>query len=239
METDWNQFTTFHSELYNRSLMFQKDFIKRSFSFIQATLARLRGVALEGDADVAREEITDAYSRVFGIPLSLLSLSPVSDIVDLLSTSEGEDAERILSLAELLKMDGEIYQNEGNVEEAQWRFALSLELLTASIEASNQPASEKVLDPFEPVVRFSMQNLTSLDLLASLYGLYRQAGNYGLAKDLIVAFIETDYGKREGVNEGTAFLSELLGRSDEALERGNITRQEIEEALENLNELKD
>lgn len=219
--------------------MFQKDFIKRSFSFIQATLARLRGVALEGDADVAREEITDAYSRVFGIPLSLLSLSPVSDIVDLLSTSEGEDAERILSLAELLKMDGEIYQNEGNVEEAQWRFALSLELLTASIEASNQPASEKVLDPFEPVVRFSMQNLTSLDLLASLYGLYRQAGNYGLAKDLIVAFIETDYGKREGVNEGTAFLSELLGRSDEALERGNITRQEIEEALENLNELKD
>jgi len=239
METDWNQFTTFHSELYNRSLMFQKDFIKRSFSFIQATLARLRGVALEGDADVAREEITDAYSRIFGIPLSLLSLSPVSDIVDLLSTSEGEDAERILSLAELLKMDGEIYQKEGNVEEAQWRFVLSLELLTASIEASNQPASEKVLDPFEPVVRFSMQNLTSLDLLASLYGLYRQAGNYGLAKDLIVAFIETDYGKREGVNEGTAFLSELLGRSDEALERGNITRQEIEEALENLNELKD
>lgn len=219
--------------------MFQKDFIKRSFSFIQATLARLRGVALEGDADVAREEITDAYSRVFGIPLSLLSLSPVSDIVDLLSTSEGEDAERILSLAELLKMDGEIYQNEGNVEEAQWRFALSLELLTASIEASNQSASEKLLNPFEPVVRFSMQNLTSLDLLASLYGLYRQAGNYGLAKDLIVAFIETDYGKREGVNEGTAFLSELLGRSDEALERGNITRQEIEEALENLNELKD
>jgi len=239
METDWNQFTTFHSELYNRSLMFQKDFIKRSFSFIQATLARLRGVALEGDADVAREEITDAYSRVFGIPLSLLSLSPVSDIVDLLSTSEGEDAERILSLAELLKMDGEIYQNEGNVEEAQWRFALSLELLTASIEASNQPASEKVLDPFEPVVRFSMQNLTSLDLLASLYGLYRQAGNYGLAKDLIVAFVETGGGKCEGVNEGTAFLSELLGRSDEALERGNITRQEIEEALENLNELKD
>ena len=239
METDWNRFTTFHSELYNRPLMFQKDFIKRSFSFIQATLARLRGVALEGDADVAREEITDAYSRVFGIPLSLLSLSPVSDIVDLLSTSEGEDAERILSLAELLKMDGEIYQNEGNVEEAQWRFALSLELLTASIEASNQSASEKLLNPFEPVVRFSMQNLTSLDLLASLYGLYRQAGNYGLAKDLIVAFIETDYGKREGVNEGTAFLSELLGRSDEALERGNITRQEIEEALENLNELKD
>ncbi len=219
--------------------MFQKDYIKRSFSFIQATLARLRGVALEGDVDVAREEITDAYSRVFGIPLSLLSLSPVNDIVDLLSTNEGDDAERILSLAELLKMDGEIYHKEGNVEETQWRFALSLELLTASIEASNQPASEKLLDPFEPVVRISMQNPTSLELLASLYGLYRQAGNYGLAMDLIIAFVETGGGKSEGVDEGNAFLSELRNRSDEALERGNITRQDIEEALENLNEFRD
>ena len=219
--------------------MFQKDYIKRSFSFIQATLARLRGVVEVGDADVAREEITDAYSRVFGIPLSLLSLSPVSDIVDLLSTSEGEDAERILSLAELLKMDGELYQKEGDVEEAQWRFALSLELLTASIEASDQPASEKILDPFEPIFRFSIQNQTSLEILAALYGRYRQAGNYGLAKDLIIAFTETDGGKSEGINEGITFLSDLLGQSDEALEHGNITRQEVKEALENLKEFSD
>ena len=103
--------------------MFQKDYIKRSFSFIQATLARLRGVVEVGDAEVAREEITDAYSRVFGIPLSLLSLSPAGDIADLLSTSEGENAGRILSLAELLKMDGELYQKEGDAGEAQWRRA--------------------------------------------------------------------------------------------------------------------
>jgi len=231
--------TTFDRQLYNGHLMYQKDFIKRSFSFIQATLARLRGVALEGDADVAREEITDAYSRVFGIPLSLLSLTPVSDIVDLLSTSEGEDASRILSLAELLKMDGEIYQKEGDEEEAQWRFALSLELLIAGVEASNQPASEKTLAPFEPVVRFSIQNQTSLELLASLYAIYRQAGKYGLAKDLIVAFSKTEGGKSEGINEGTAFMSDLLDRSDEALEQGNITRQEIAEALETLEALRE
>ena len=218
--------------------MFQKDYIKRSFSFIQATLARLRGVALEGDAEVAREEITDAYARVFGIPLSLLSLSPVSDIVDLLSTNEGDDAERILSLAELLKMDGEIYQKGGDVEEAQWRFDLSLELLIAGVEASNQPAADKVLDTFEPIVRFSIQNHTSLERLAALYALYRQAGNYGLAKDLIVAFTETDGGKSEGIDEGTAFLSDLLGRADEELERGKITRQEIAEALDTLEALK-
>ena len=202
-------------------------------------MARLRGVVLEGDADVAKEEITDAYARVFGIPLSLLSLSPVSDIVDLLSSSEGEDADRILSLAELLKIDGEIYQKEGNVEEAQWRFSLSLELLTASIEASNQPTSKKTLDPFEPIVRFSIQNQTSLELLASLYGRFSQAGNYGLAKDLIIAFVETDGGMSEGVNEGIAFLSELRNKSDETLERGDITRQEIAEALETLEALGD
>ncbi len=219
--------------------MFQKDYIKRSFSFIQATLARLRGVALEGDADVAREEITDAYSRVFGIPLSLLSLSPTSDIVDLLSTNEGDDAERILSLAELLKMDGEIYQKEGDVEEAQWRFDLSLELLVASVEVSNQPAVDTTLGPFEPIVRLSIQNQTSLERLAALYALYREAGYYGLAKDLIVAFVETDGGKSEGIDEGTAFLSDLLGRADEELERGNTNRQEIEEALETLEALRD
>ena len=219
--------------------MFQKDYIKRSFSFIQATLARLRGVALEGDAEVAREEITDAYSRIFGIPLSLLSLSPTSDIVDLLSTNEGDDAERILSLAELLKMDGEIYQKEGDVEEAQWRFDLSLELLIASVEVSNQPAAVKILNPFEPIVRFSIQNQTSLEILAALYALYREAGNYDLAKDLIVAFVETDGGKSEGIDEGTAFLSDLLSRADEELERGHITRREIEEALEILEALRD
>jgi tetratricopeptide (TPR) repeat protein len=218
--------------------MFQKDYIKRSFSFIQATLARLRGVALEGDVDVAREEITDAYSRVFGIPLSLLSLSPVSDIVDLLSTNEGDDAERILSLAELLKMDGEIYQKEGDVQEAQWRFDLSLDLLIAGVEVSNQPAADKILGLFEPIVRFRIQNQVSLERLAALYALYRQAGNYSLAKDLIIAFAETEGGKNEGIGEGTAFLSDLLGRADEELERGNITRQEIEEALETLEALR-
>ena len=219
--------------------MYQKDFIKRSFSFIQATLARLRGVAEEGDADVAREEISDAYARVFGIPLSLLSLSPVSDIVDLLSTSEGEDAERILSLADLLKMDGALYQEKGEVHEAQWRYDLALELLIASVEASNQPASSKILDPFEPAVRFSIQNQATLERLADLYSLFRQAGNFGLAKDLILAFIEADGGRREGIDEGTSFLADLLDRSDEALERGSITRQEIEEALEDLKKFGD
>ena len=217
--------------------MFQKDYIKRSFSFIQATLARLRGVAEEGDADVAREEITDAYSQVFGIPLSLLILSPVSDIVDLLSTSEGEDSERILSLAELLKMDGELYQKEGDVEEAQWRFALALELLVASVESSDQPIARATAESFEPIVRFSLQSLKSLGLLAALYGLYRQSGNDGLAVDLILAFIETEGGQDEGIQEGIAFISELQGKSDEALEQGNITRQEIDDALNTLNEI--
>ena len=214
--------------------MYQKDYIKRSFSFIQATLARLRGVVEVGDAEVAREEITDAYSRVFGIPLSLLSLSPAGDIADLLSTSEGENPGRILSLAELLKMDGELYQKEGDAGEAQWRFALSLELLIASIEASNQPASEIILDPFEPIVRCNIQNQTSLELLAALYGAYRQAGNFNMAKELIIAFIETDGSQGEGLEEGIAFFSDLLGQPDEALAHGNITRQEVKEALENL-----
>jgi tetratricopeptide (TPR) repeat protein len=186
----------------------------------------------------SREEITDAYARVFGIPFSLLNLSPTSDIVDLLSTNEGDDAERILSLAELLKMDGEIYQKEGDMEEAQWRFDLSLELLIASVEVSNQPAADKILDPFEPIVRLSIQNQTSLEILAALYALYREAGNYGLAKDLIVAFVETDGGKSEGIDEGTAFLSDLYSRSNDELERGNITRLEIEEALETLEALR-
>jgi hypothetical protein len=136
-------------------------------------------------------------------------------------------------------MDGEIYQKEGDVEEAQWRFDLSLELLIASVEVSNQPAADKILDPFEPIVRLSIQNQTSLEILAALYALYREAGNYGLAKDLIVAFVETDGGKSEGIDEGTAFLSDLLGRADEELERGNITRQEIEETLETLESLRD
>lgn len=219
--------------------MYQKDFIKRSFSFIQATLARLRGVALEGEVDVAREEITDAYARVFGIPLSLLSLSPVSDIVDLLSTSEGEDAERILSLAELLKMDGVICQKEGDVEEAQWRFALSLELLLASVDASSQGASAKMLEPFVPAVRFSIRNQTSLDLLAALYGIYREAGDYGLAKDLIMAFIDTDGGKSDGINEGISFFTDLLNKSDDELVQGNSTRLEVEEALETLKKFGD
>lgn len=215
-------------------MAYESDYIKRSFSFIRVLVTRLVAMVRDGYTDIAKREISEIYSEFFGLPPTLLHYFPANEIVYMLSTSDGRDEERVLSLAELLKLEGEIYQNEKDFEEAQWRFDLALELLVEGTAGASSAHTLELIERFQPVVRFSMGNEIALELLADLYRLYADSGNFGLAMELLTAFIAADEAHDEGKKEAAAFCLNLLNKSDAELEDGGVSRQEIKNALEQV-----
>ena len=209
--------------------MIRNDYIMRLIELLGAFARRVYRRIESGELEELSGELDSASNQFLGVPLAVLSSSPLATLLGLFSSKEQLDYFRIMAAGVILEAKGRAAYREGDEIRAYQDWLKAISLLNAAA-ASNDPEIERITDEKmkqleTDLVEFDLPGHTCLDLAA----FHERAGRLGRAEDHFFAAAESD---EANARELFAFFERLSKKTDSELTLGNLTRSEISESLE-------
>jgi len=192
-------------------------------------LARVSYLREQKKYDEALLEIMDSGKKIVGIDLNMLNYISDVDMMNLFKSEDPSNAGRFLVLAGFLNEEGDIHFNLKNNNEGFRCYLKSLVLYCEALKYKDVIKTNEYFDKIEKLI----ENLNEYDLpwnvKNNLINYYEEAGKYSSAEDLIFELAEA--GDEQILSSGLSFYNRLLLKTDEEIEKGNLTREEINNAI--------
>lgn len=211
--------------------MIRNDFILRLIELLGVFLARVLRRIEEGDLEGAGREIESVAKETLGLPMAVLDHTGSEELISLFSSRSGTDYSKLLSAAILLGVKGDLRFREGDEIPAYlgWTKALTLFL-----EATGSPDKDIAARSSAGVAELE-EKLDRVDLPADLHlrlaAHHESLGHLALAENHWFEGTE-ESGERDAIRLG--FYGRIAPLPDHELERGGLTRREIEESVAEL-----
>lgn len=213
--------------------MHREDFIKKAIRHFAQVIYKVLGLVDIHRHDEALAEIDASREELLGLDSNLINLLSEKDMIDLLTIGDEIQAEKLLILAELFKIEGDIYSNRSNHDQSDSLYTKALNLL---LEISALTGVPEFSDEFSSIEEIDdlIENELSQETQANLFFYYDDAGKFAFAADTLLEFVETYPEETTMIEEGKTFFEKLNALSDEALEAVGLTREKVLEGAEEL-----
>jgi tetratricopeptide (TPR) repeat protein len=203
----------------------------RQIEAIGRMLGEILRLALGGRRSEALGLFDQAYRPLLGIGAKVAGTLTEAQLLELLAQTGGTDRRRVTLLAELLKVEGDLYDDLGAVDDALPRYLRALGLTARlAAEGDGLPDPRLAADLADRLGGFTLAPAVSLERSR----VYEALGRYGDAEDALFEAIEASPGDSGPVDAGIAFYRRLLALGDAAMRAGNLPRDEVEAALADL-----
>jgi len=218
--------------------MINKDYILRMAERFGRYLAIIIGLRQSNKHEEALIYIDDLFLQTTGLTTGFINSASEDMLLNLLSPLGVLNVEKCLWMAMLLKEEANIYENMGQPTESYYRYLKSLFLF---IEVSQRDSAVQELD-IDAAISDILNKLAEYELpfktQERLFRYYEKTGKYAKAEDVLFEMVEAEIeasGNKEAIiQQGMAFYGQLMKKSAAALQEGNLSREEVEEGLAQL-----
>ena len=216
--------------------MIRRDYILRMIEeFIQA-LARVNALKQDQRWQEAAGVVDEEFQRLIGMGAQAVARLTETELLARIIRGEPTQAvrDKTLMLTALLKEAGDVAALEERAEGSRSCYLKGLHLLLETLaheEVSAFPEFVPRVEMFAAVLRGSPLPLETQALLMQHY---ERSGEFAKAEDALFAMLEAEPGNAGLVEFGASFYKRLQGRSDAALEAGNLPRPELAAGLAEL-----
>lgn len=217
--------------------MINKDYLLRMAEKVGRALATIMGLRAYNKDEEALIYIDDLLLKTVGLTSRFLNSLSEEMLVKTISPLATLNVEACLWIASMLKAEGEIYESQNNATASYYRYHKALYLFLTLILHEPLPDDAQVYEEVDTL----LNKLQDYDLPSTtknlLFAYYEHTGNYGGAEDILFDLLETvhDAQQTSSLHEhGQAFYTRLRTKSDDDLETGNLSREEVEEGMAQL-----
>lgn len=195
-------------------------------------LAKIKEYRKEGKNEEALNVIDDTLKDLFRLGFKFFNSFSDENLIDMVKTDGTINADKCIMMAKLLEEDAEILENLGNSNEA---FYISLKSLNLFLEAFLNKDEDCDLQHFFSDIDIIIDKVSDYkvpDILQNkMLDYYTKTQNYDKAENILYEILEDNNFSKNTLDKGISFYEELLTKDDEALEGGNLSREEIIESL--------
>jgi hypothetical protein len=218
--------------------MLRNDYIMRMIEQFINALAQIQLYKKGEDYLRAFQASEETFQQLFGVNSAFFNMVPTEDLLSLLQTDGILDRDKTIMIAALLKLEGDIYEAQKDPEESSFRHLKSLDLyLEAFLCNSRIELAQHFSDIGELVSSLEDYELPE-ETNQRLWRYYEKDSQYAKAEDIIYALMENGRDERGTLEQGIYFYERLINKSDRDLIAGNLPRDEVEDGLAGLKELR-
>lgn len=218
----------------------KQDFLMRMIEQLRGLLPYILDLARSGNYAEAHAVIDQAVRELVGIGTDGLVKLPDEVIIDRLQADKAVAwDDKCLFLTAVLVEEADILMREGEEAAAYGRYlkALHLLLFVAQAESEPLPTSDLIPDIDQVVEALAGFHLPG-DTCVRLMGYYEQMGDYTAVENLLFDWLENTppelHGEANPAQTGMEFFQRLLLLPDPNLEKGGLTREEVQIAIQDL-----
>ncbi len=222
--------------------MTQKDYLLRMFENMGRVLAMIAFQREIKDYETAFTLLDEQFKQSLGMGRGFIHSVPEETLLALLTTLNELNIDKCWLVATLLKVEGDLYTDQGNENE---RFYSYLKACNLFLEALYQQYGQKAIERVEEVEELA-EKLTYYELpLRSrqlFFWYFEHTTRYDQAQETLFDFLESEklaeaLQEPEGeefLHQARVFYARLAGKSAEELQQGNFSQAQLAEGLARL-----
>jgi hypothetical protein len=211
--------------------MITRDFFLRMIQQLAQALARVLKLSEVKQFDEALEEVQRTSKKMLGMDLRMLTSLSDEEFIRLMSLGERFDVEKCVVIAELLRVVGDVNDLRGNEGERHHCYTTSLSLLIELLLRESGTLPKEYFDEMEMLMGKLSAYKLSVGLREKLVRYYEATGRFDAAENILFDVVKED---PVFVTEGLMFYQRLRRKSEEDLVRGNLTHEEVEASIKDL-----
>jgi hypothetical protein len=214
--------------------MLSEDYLVRQIMQFVSVIAKIMGLKMGGQYQVALEVIDQSLGELLGISAELANLLDDESLYKALTINEVIDLERLGMIAELFKEKGDILNFQKQIMESDNCYLRSLNgyLLISSNKDSSQPneLSQKIDELILKLVNYDLPEKTILDLFCY----YENEGKYEKAENILSLLVNHPKANADIRSEMKSFYQRLLLKSQKELSTGGMEKNRIRLILKDM-----
>jgi tetratricopeptide (TPR) repeat protein len=220
-------------------MSYREDFIKRLIRQFVQLIHQVLGLVEENKHSPAMRLIVEAYQELIGLEPSLVHSLDAQALIGMTGLGDEPDVDKVLVMAELLKVEGDIYAAKDDETASYERYLKALDLRLHIHEAARKL---DYLDQFSTVFDIAQalgDYVLPEETQVALFTHYEKGGQYAAAEEALFDLIEESNNPGNWIEAGLAFCERLLTKSDEELAAGELERGDVDEMENELREKRD
>jgi tetratricopeptide (TPR) repeat protein len=214
--------------------MFERDYIMRMLTSFTAVVAQLMGLKKEMKHEQVFVVVNETLEKYFRLNSKMIQSLSDRDLLNLLKVNEELDNEKAITIAFLLKAEGESHEAIGSVDESYKRYLMALTLYLAAV---HNDASVDVINFHveidELLVKLQIYELPYHYKL-QLFDYFSKVERYDAAENILFELVDPSENPDlfQISQKGIRFYSRLLQKEDFELIAGGLPRNEVIDGLE-------
>lgn len=209
--------------------MLRKDYLVRMIEEMTEVIGTVLNLKQQRKWTEALWELDELYKKQFRLNGALIGSLSAKDIVEMMRSGGVVEADKLQSLARLLKEEGELLSASGRYDEGIFRQMKALHLYLAAVEYGADKnlwnADREIRELLHGVREYKLPDETEWLLLRYEEG----EGNYDQAENILYRLRNRG---AAGLEDGARFYERLLALDPERLARGGLPVEEVREGLE-------
>jgi hypothetical protein len=211
--------------------MSQKDYILRVIEQLAVFLGAIIFNKKIKNYDFAIEKIEEAYNGLLNLDGEKIKNLEFNEIIKNNTYEDILNKDNIEIIANLLFEEADIIEQINGLNKVSFEYYQKSFVLFYLL--TNEITTQKYYEKIDEIINKMDSYETGDEIIYKVYKYYEGKGLYGKAEDKLYELRENNY--PEITNEIKIFYENLLKKEDEALEKGNLPRNEIIEGLNNIN----
>ncbi len=214
--------------------MLSEDYLVRKIMQFASVIAKITGLKMGGQYQVALEAIDQSLEELLGINAVVAKLLDDESLYRALTINEVIDLERLSFIAELFKEKGDILNLQKQKPESDNCYLRSLHyyLMMSSNKDPSQPyeLSQKINELILKLVNYGLPEKTMLDLFCY----YENEGEYAKAENILTILVNRPKENADLRYEIISFYQRLLLKSQKELSACGMNKKQIRLKLKDL-----
>ena len=216
--------------------MLTEDYFMRMINQMLAVLTQILYHTEVGQHQEAQTLIDQSLEQLLGIRPNLLKQMDEKSILQLLTTLGELDPDRIVMVADLYKMEGDLFEKQTRKPEALQDYQRALIFY---LEISRSSANQ---DHYN--IEFKVNDLTTklsgvelpVEVMFQLFDYYEMRGDYAKVDEQASCILKSQGLEQEMLPELIAFYEKMLGLDEIEIQKSGISKRVLEQRLSDLNE---
>lgn len=207
----------------------KNDYILRLIESIMTFLGEVCGLKKIGKILEARELLKSTYVSYFGIKESTIKSLSFENLLHMLSYEKSLDPNMYYLLGKLIKEDALIYTAQEDLNSAIDYFEKSLRFHLHALKVNKEDLAyeEDLRKDIEEILEYTDDYELSYETNKDIFLFLLNEGKYDKAEDMLYNLLDQSENSQSSIEMGVAFYEELLVKSEEELEKGNLPMSEV------------
>lgn len=214
--------------------MLKSDFIKKLVENFKRSLEEILSLIEEKNYSKALECIDDTFSNLFRLNSMFFNSMTEDNLIEILKAGGELEKDKAIIVSKLLKEKAYILELQGDSTESFYLYLKSLNLYIEAFLCDREAELAYFLDEIPCIIDKLCDYQLPTSTKTRLIDYYKEAGDFASGEDILYELLDENQDDSTSINYGISYYEDLLKKDDETLEKGNLPREEVMDALNEL-----